>query len=93
MHTLQFIARFREMHDLAKKGTLPAAARPEYERARTELGRLLNIAQQMSRGGNTLRSALRIVEKRKAAGLLRPPIRGEFIRLERRISALPTARR
>jgi hypothetical protein len=62
MSTLASIARFRELHERAKAGSLPATDRPEYERARRELGRLLLVAQQMSHNGKTLRAALRIAQ-------------------------------
>jgi len=63
--SLAFINRFRELHDKAKLGTLQPGERPEYEQARHELGRLLLVAQQMSHGGKTLRSALRIAQLTK----------------------------
>src|SRR4029078_4727826 len=62
MTTASFITRFRELHEKAKSGALAASDRPEYEQARRELGRLLLVAQQMSHGGKTLRSALRIAQ-------------------------------
>ena len=62
MSTLAFIARFRELHERAKAGSLPAQDRAEYQRARHELGRLLLVAQQMSHNGKTLRAALRIAQ-------------------------------
>ncbi|MDB5220190.1 MAG: type pilus assembly PilZ [Myxococcaceae bacterium] len=62
MSTLAFIARFRELHEKAKAGSLPAQQRPEYEQSRRELGRLLLVAQQMNHNGKTLRSALRIAQ-------------------------------
>lgn len=66
MSTLAFIARFRELHDKAKAGSLPAQDRAEYQQARRELGRLLLVAQQMSHNGRTLRAALRIAQLIKA---------------------------
>lgn len=62
MSTLAFIARFRELHEKAKSGSLGAQDRPEYVQARRELGRLLLIAQQMNHNGKTLRAALRIAQ-------------------------------
>ena len=62
MSTLTFIDRFRELHEKAKGGTLPAPLRAEYEQARRELGRLMMVAQQMSHEGRTLRAALRIAQ-------------------------------
>ena len=62
MSSLAFIARFRELHDRAKAGTLPAQDRAEYQQARRELGRLLLVAQQMNHNGKTLRAALRIAQ-------------------------------
>lgn len=62
MSGLAFIKRFRELHDKAKAGTLAQSERGEYEQARREIGRLLLVAQQMSRSGPTLRSALRIAQ-------------------------------
>lgn len=62
MSGLAFIARFRGLHEQAKAGTLPQTDRGEYEQARRELGRLLLVAQQMSSGGPTLRSSLRIAQ-------------------------------
>lgn len=66
MSSLAFITRFRELHEKAKSGSLPAHDRGEYEQSRRELGRLLLVAQQMSHGGQTLRSALRIAQLIKA---------------------------
>jgi hypothetical protein len=66
MSTLAFIARFRELHEKAKAGSIAAKDRPEYEQARRELGRLLLVAQQMSHNGKTLRAALRIAQLIKA---------------------------
>lgn len=66
MSTLAFIARFRELHEKAKAGSIAANDRPEYEQARRELGRLLLVAQQMSHNGQTLRAALRIAQLIKA---------------------------
>jgi hypothetical protein len=65
MSTLAFIKRFRELHDKAKKGALPEAERAEYGQSRTELGRLMLVAQQMSHGGQTLRSGLRMAQLMK----------------------------
>jgi hypothetical protein len=62
MSSLAFITRFRELHEKAKGGSLPAQLRAEYEQARRELGRLLLVAQQMSHNGQTLRAALRIAQ-------------------------------
>ena len=62
MSTAAFITRFRELHEKAKSGALAEKDRPEYESSRRELGRLLLVAQQMSHGGQTLRSALRIAQ-------------------------------
>jgi hypothetical protein len=62
MSTLAFIKRFRELHERAKKGALPESERPDYQTSRTELGRLLLIAQQINHGGNTLRNALRVAQ-------------------------------
>jgi hypothetical protein len=62
MSTLAFITRFKDLHEKAKLGTLPQEERAEYQRSRTELGRLLLVAQQLSHGGKTLRSALRIAQ-------------------------------
>jgi PilZ domain-containing protein len=66
MSTLAFITRFRELHERAKAGSLPAQDRGEYQQARRELGRLLLVAQQMSHNGKTLRAALRIAQLIKA---------------------------
>jgi hypothetical protein len=57
-----FIRRFRELHDKAKAGTLPAEGRAEYQQSRRDLGRLLLVAQQMNQNGKTLRAALRIAQ-------------------------------
>lgn len=62
MSTASFIARFRDLHELAKAGRLPPEQRAEYVQARSELGRLLLVAQQISHGGKTLRAALRIAQ-------------------------------
>lgn len=62
MSTLAFIARFRELHEKAKSGSLGAQDRPEYVQSRRELGRLLLVAQHMNHNGKTLRSALRIAQ-------------------------------
>jgi hypothetical protein len=62
MSTLAFIARFRDLHEKAKSGSLQPQLRSEYEQSRRELGRLLLVAQQMSHNGQTLRSALRIAQ-------------------------------
>jgi hypothetical protein len=62
MSTLAFIARFRELHEKAKGGVLPAELRGEYQQARRDLGRLLLVAQQMNQNGKTLRSSLRIAQ-------------------------------
>ena len=60
MTTLSFLARLRELHEKAKRGALAPAEQPEYESARREIGRLLLIAQQLARGGQTLRSRFRV---------------------------------
>ena len=57
-----FINRFRALHEKAKGGTLTEPLRIEYEQLRRELGRLMLVAQQMGRGGKTLRSTLRIAQ-------------------------------
>ena len=64
MSTFAFIARFRELHAQAKKGGLALSPdqRAEYEEARLELGRTMMLAQQMTRGGKTLRSTLRVAQ-------------------------------
>lgn len=62
MSTASFITRFRDLHELAKAGRIPPEQRAEYVKSRTELGRLLLIAQQVSHGGKTLRAALRIAQ-------------------------------
>ncbi len=62
MSTGAFINRFRELHEKAKGGTLSEPLRAEYDQLRRELGRLMVVAQQMSRGGSTLRSTLRIAQ-------------------------------
>jgi hypothetical protein len=66
MTTLAFIARFRELHERAKAGSLPAQDRGEYQQSRRELGRLLLVAQHMNHNGKTLRAALRIAQLIKA---------------------------
>jgi hypothetical protein len=66
MSTLAFIARFRELHEKAKAGSLAAQDRAEYQHARRDLGRLLLVAQQMNHNGRTLRAALRIAQLIKA---------------------------
>jgi hypothetical protein len=60
--TLAFINRFRELHEKAKHGSLAPNLRAEYEQLRRELGRLMIVAQQMNRGGQTLRANLRIAQ-------------------------------
>jgi hypothetical protein len=62
MGSEEFISRLRVLHDKAKRGTLTAAERPEYEQSRRELGRLLLVAQQMSRSGQTLRNQFRVAQ-------------------------------
>ncbi len=57
-----FVEELRKWHQLVKVGRLPPELRPAYERARTELGRLLLVAQNMTQQGPTLRSALRIAQ-------------------------------
>jgi hypothetical protein len=58
--TLSFIRRFRELHEKAKSGAIAPAERSEYEQSRSELGRLVLVAQQMGHDGHTQRSALRV---------------------------------
>jgi hypothetical protein len=74
MSTLAFIARFRELHDRAKAGSLPAQDRGEYQQSRRELGRILLVAQQMNHNGKTLRAALRIAQLIKAELELGGPV-------------------
>lgn len=62
MSTATFITRFRDLHEMAKAGRIAPDLRAEYVQSRTELGRLLLVAQQMSHGGKTLRAALRIAQ-------------------------------
>lgn len=62
MSMSELMARFRALHVQAKKGTLTPEDRLEYERSRADLGRTLLLAQQMSRGGKTLRSTLRVAQ-------------------------------
>lgn len=62
MTTGQYIARFRELHDKAKSGSLTEKEQIEYRQARTEFGRLMMVAQQMNRSGKTLRATLRIAQ-------------------------------
>ncbi|AKV02108.1 type IV pilus assembly PilZ [Labilithrix luteola] len=62
MTTGQYIARFRELHDRAKSGSLNEKELVEYRQARTEFSRLMMVAQQLNRSGKTLRSTLRIAQ-------------------------------
>ncbi len=62
MQGSDLIARIRALHEKAKLGTLDPSERAEYQHQRTELGRLLLVAQHLSHGGKTLRSALRIAQ-------------------------------
>lgn len=62
MSALAFINRFRELHEKAKAGSLAPNLRGEYEQLRRELGRIMIVAQQMNRGGQTLRANLRIAQ-------------------------------
>lgn len=56
------VRRLRELHDKAKRKSLPDTDRKEYEQLRSELGRLMVIAQHMSKQGKTLRSELRVAQ-------------------------------
>lgn len=62
MAPLDFIARIRALHEKAKQGRLTPSEKADYQQQRTELGRLLLVAQHLSHGGKTLRSALRIAQ-------------------------------
>ncbi|MBX3261489.1 MAG: PilZ domain-containing protein [Labilithrix sp.] len=83
MGTTEFLAEFRALHEKAKNGTLTPAERPRYETARSQLSRMLVIAQQLGHGGQTLRANLRMAKMLKVE--LRPddgePIRGSTIDL------------
>lgn len=83
MGTTEFLAEFRALHEKAKNGTLTPAERPRYETARSQLLRMLVIAQQLGHGGQTLRANLRMAKMLKVE--LRPddgePIRGSTIDL------------
>lgn len=62
MAPLDFIGRIRALHEKAKKGRLTPSEKADYQQQRTELGRLLLVAQHLSHGGQTLRSALRVAQ-------------------------------
>lgn len=63
MSPAAFIDRCRELHDRAKKGALPPALHAEYLEARSELARLMLVAQQLGHGGPPpVRAALRIAQ-------------------------------
>ena len=83
MGTLEFLTSFRALHDKAKNGTLTATERPRYEMGRSQLTRMLLVAQQLGHAGQTLRSSLRMAKMLKVE--LRPddgePIRASTIDL------------
>lgn len=54
------VVRLRALHEQAKRGTSTAAELEEYLQLREELGRMLLIAQHLTREGRTLRAALRM---------------------------------
>lgn len=54
------VARLRAVHEQAKKGKLTREEAEEYVQLRTDLGRMLLIAQHLTREGKTLRAALRM---------------------------------
>jgi hypothetical protein len=56
------IARLRALHEKAKRGTLNAAERIQYDDHRRELARVMLVAQNMTHGGQALRGALRVAQ-------------------------------
>lgn len=54
------VARLRMLHEQAKRGTATESDIEEYLQLREDLGRMLLIAQHLSREGRTLRAALRM---------------------------------
>ncbi|MBN9162528.1 MAG: hypothetical protein BGO98_45795 [Myxococcales bacterium 68-20] len=83
MGTFEFLTGFRALHDKVKNGTLTAAERPCYDMARSQLTRMLMVAQQLGYPGDPLRSSLRMAKMLKVE--LRPddgePIRASTIDL------------
>jgi hypothetical protein len=65
-----FVTQFRRLHEKAKSKTLTAAERLEYTAGRSQLMRLVIVAQQMGHAGATLRSNLRMAKLLKVE--LRP---------------------
>lgn len=61
----KFLADFRTLHGLAKRGSLDAAQRREYESACATLSSLMLAAQRMSNDKGTMRGALRMAQVRK----------------------------
>jgi hypothetical protein len=65
MGTLEFLTEFKALHAKAKNGSLLPVERARYEAGRTQLERLLIVAQQMGHSGQTLRSNLRMAKMLK----------------------------
>ncbi len=62
MSNKAFVLRLRALHDKAKRGTLSAAERVEYDEQRRELERLMLVAQNITQSGPALRGALRVAQ-------------------------------
>lgn len=73
-----FVTGFRALHEKAKNGTLTPAERATYRDARTQLERMLYVAQKMGDAGQTLRASLRMPKMLK---LELTPDDGELMRL------------
>jgi hypothetical protein len=54
------VTKLSKLHEQAKRGTITEAELEEYLELREELGRMLLIAQHLTREGRTLRAALRM---------------------------------
>lgn len=54
------VVKLRKLHEQAKRGTITNEELEEYLQLRDELGRMLLIAQHLTREGRTLRAALRM---------------------------------
>lgn len=54
------VVKLKKLHEQAKRGTCTLEELEEYLQLREELGRMLLIAQHLTREGRTLRAALRV---------------------------------
>jgi PilZ domain len=83
MGTLEFLGEFKTLHEKVKKGALTLTERARYDMARAQLGRMVLLSQQLTHGGDPLRSSLRMAKMLKVE--VRPdegdPIRASTIDL------------